>query len=154
MKYHIYIDGASSGNPGESGAGIVIFDDMGNPVIKKGIYLGKMTNNMAEYEALCHALQMADEMAFNNIHVYTDSLLLANQIGGKYKVKNSTLKGYIKTAKGFIDNLIGFELTYIPREENGLADRLARDAIRHKGQAGNRRIKPEESPGIKGQDGP
>ena len=56
-EWHLYIDGASLGNPGSSGAGIVAFDEEGNEVWRESIPLGHMTNNMAEYEALVHALR-------------------------------------------------------------------------------------------------
>jgi len=58
-EWHAYIDGASSGNPGESGAGVIAFNSNGNEVYSESIYLGCMTNNMAEYEALIHGLEKA-----------------------------------------------------------------------------------------------
>ena len=56
MSWQIYVDGASSGNPGDSGAGMVIFDENGTEISRDSVFLGKMTNNMAEYEALLRAL--------------------------------------------------------------------------------------------------
>ncbi len=133
MEWHIYIDGASSGNPGESGAGIVVFDNNGNELFRDSIYLGQMTNNMAEYEALIFALQKAKKSLIKKVSVYTDSLLVTNQIHGKYKVKNTKLRKYVEETKNIIRNFNSFALKYIPREENKIADKLAKDAVNKKG---------------------
>jgi ribonuclease HI len=125
---HIYIDGASLGNPGHSGAGIVSFDEQGNEVWRESVYLGTMTNNMAEYEALVRALLKAREMAIAAVFVYTDSQLVANQILGSYKVRNDRLRKYLQEAQSLIEDFNSFQIRYIPREENGLADRLAKSA--------------------------
>jgi ribonuclease HI len=133
MEWHIYIDGASSGNPGESGAGIVVFDNNDNELFRDSIYLGQMTNNMAEYEALIFALQKAKKSLIKKVSVYTDSLLVTNQIHGKYKVKNTKLRKYVEEIKNIIRNFNSFALKYIPREENKIADKLAKDAVNKKG---------------------
>ncbi|MCX5799005.1 MAG: ribonuclease HI family protein [Proteobacteria bacterium] len=133
MEWYIYIDGASSCNPGASGAGIVAFDNNGNELFRDSIYLGHMTNNMAEYEALIRALRKAEQSSIKHISVYTDSLLVANQVLGKYRVKNAGLKVYVEEIKKIIRNFTSFALQYIPREENRLADKLAKDAIKKKG---------------------
>jgi len=133
MEWHIYIDGASSGNPGESGAGIVVFDNNDNELFRDSIYLGQMTNNMAEYEALIFALQKAKKSLIKKVSVYTDSLLVTNQIHGKYKVKNTKLRKYVEETKNIIRNFNSFALKYIPREENKIADKLAKDAVSKKG---------------------
>jgi len=129
MEWHIYIDGASSCNPGHAGAGLVIFDDRGNEIGRDSVYLGEMTNNMAEYEALVRALSKACEANVKNISVYTDSLLVANQVIGKYKIKNSILQKYAEKAKNLIRTFDHFAVQYIPREKNKLADKLAKEAI-------------------------
>jgi ribonuclease HI len=133
MEWHIYIDGASSGNPGESGAGIVVFDNNDNELFRDSIYLGQMTNNMAEYEALIFAVQKAKKSLIKKVSVYTDSLLVTNQIHGKYKVKNTKLRKYVEETKNIIRNFNSFALKYIPREENKIADKLAKDAVNKKG---------------------
>jgi ribonuclease HI len=129
-EWHVYIDGASSGNPGESGAGVIAFNGGGNELYSDSIYLGCMTNNMAEYEALIHALLKARELMVERIHVYTDSLLLANQINGIYKIKNTCLQEYVMRARVIIRDFDHFSVKHIPREENRLADKLARNGVR------------------------
>jgi len=133
MEWHIYIDGASLGNPGESGAGIVILNENGSELYRDSIYLGHMTNNMAEYEALIHALKRACQSSIKNLYIYTDSLLVTNQITGKYKIKNPQLINYADTAKNIIEYFSNFTLKYIPRKKNTLADKLAKNAANKKG---------------------
>ncbi len=113
-----------------------------------------MTNNMAEYEALIFALQKARDASIHSIDIYTDSLLVANQVSGTYKVKNPVLKGYLAAVKKIASNFSRFSLKYIPREENRIADMLAKAAIKNRGRRVTAPQSGEESPGIKGQDGP
>jgi ribonuclease HI len=136
MEWHIYVDGASSGNPGESGAGIVAFNENGQELFRDSIYLGHMTNNMAEYEAFLRALQKAYQSSVENLYIYTDSLLIANQITGKYKIKNQELMKYSEAARIIIKYFNNFNLKYIPREKNAIADKLAKHAACKKGVDG------------------
>ena len=126
--WHIYIDGASLGNPGRSGAGIVTYDEQGNELWRESAPLGTMTNNMAEYEALVRALRKARDMAVTSVFVYTDSQLVANQILGSYRVKNERLRQYLQEAQSMIEDFNSFQIRHIPREKNGLADKLAKSA--------------------------
>jgi len=152
-EWHIYIDGASLGNPGLSGAGIVAFDEDGNEVWRESVHLGQMTNNMAEYEALIRALRKVVDGIALPVRVYTDSQLVANQVLGKYRIKNERLKVYTEEAHRLIRKLSRFSVEYIPREGNRLADKLAKDAAARGADARSRGKGPEESPGIEGQDG-
>ena len=136
MEWHVYIDGASSGNPGESGAGIVGFNESGHELFRESIYLGHMTNNMAEYEALVRALTKAHQLSIKSLCIYSDSLLVVNQVTGKYKIKNPELLKYAQTAKTIIRYFNSFTLEYIPREKNRLADKIARVAVKKKGVDG------------------
>lgn len=152
MEWHVYIDGASSGNPGEAGAGVIAFDAEKRELFSESLYLGHMTNNMAEYEALLAALKKAEESEVDRLFIYTDSQLVAYQMSGLYKIKNRQLMKYAIEAKRIIGTLNRCDIKYIPRQMNTLADKLAKNAIKIKGR---RVIAPqngEESPGIKGQD--
>lgn len=127
-KTVIYTDGAARGNPGDAGIGIVF--QSGNTVIEKiKLYIGEKTNNQAEYEALIAALEKAKELQKPHLHVFTDSLLLANQITGKWKVRDENLGKLHKKAKDLIRNFKNFTITHIRREQNREADRLANQAI-------------------------
>lgn len=130
MPWQIYVDGASSGNPGDSGAGILISDGNGAEIYRGSDYLGKMTNNMAEYEAMLRGLQKAFELGAQEVVVYTDSLLVANQVLGKYKINNDILREYVMRVKKIISNFDHFAIQYIPREQNRIADKLAKGGIK------------------------
>lgn len=152
MSWKIYVDGASSGNPGNSGAGMVIFDGNGAEIFRDSVFLGKMTNNMAEYEALLRALRKAQEHGAQDVVAHTDSLLVANQVIGTYRINNDILREYVVRVKKIISNFDHFAIQYIPREQNGIADKLAKSGIKR----GRRVVAPlngEESPGIKGWNG-
>ena len=124
----IYVDGASRGNPGDSGIGILFRDTDDNfKEFKK--YIGIGTNNNAEYTALITALEIAISEKFNDINVYTDSQLVANQINGSWKVKDADIKILFEKAKGLIKNFSHFTIIHIRRENNSQADRLANEAI-------------------------
>jgi len=128
----IYIDGASKGNPGPSGAGIVIYDHLSEtavPVKRIGEYLGETTNNAAEYLAFIFALQEAVDLEGTHIFVYTDSELLARQFNGIYKIKNERLKVIYEQLQDLVKNFEQVKIEYIPRENNKLADKLASDAV-------------------------
>lgn len=90
-KIDIYTDGASRGNPGKS-ACAYIFVLNGTVVKFHSEYLGETTNNVAEYSALLLALKEALKDSYEELTVYSDSLLLISQIKGEYKVKSPNLK--------------------------------------------------------------
>ena len=66
----IYTDGASRGNPGPAGAAFVLTDDNGNQICAKAAFLGKATNNIAEYTALLNALAQAQELGAEKIMIF------------------------------------------------------------------------------------
>ncbi|HSE84092.1 MAG TPA: ribonuclease HI family protein [Thermodesulfobacteriota bacterium] len=124
----VYIDGASRGNPGKSGIGVVIKEKQENiHRIKK--FLGTLTNNQAEYKALIAALEAARELKKNHLKIYTDSLLLANQINGNWRVSNPHITPLHKRAKELIAEFKYVEVNHVPRELNREADKLANEAI-------------------------
>lgn len=126
--YEIYIDGASRGNPGKAGAGILLIDS-GNDSKEIKKYLGTCTNNHAEYLALITALETFRNPGDKSLRIYTDSQLVANQINGNWKVKHPDISKLHAKAKKLIDRFKSFSIHYIPREKNSEADRLANLAI-------------------------
>ncbi len=124
----VYLDGASRGNPGESGIGILIITaDGSREEIKE--YIGKNTNNEAEYKALVKALGCLAERKISSAKIYTDSQLIANQINGLWKIKNPRLAKLNQKAKNLLSIFSSLEIKHIPREQNLEADRLANQAI-------------------------
>ena len=124
----IFIDGATRGNPGESGIGVLIRESRDNNIeIKK--YLGTKTNNQAEYTALITALESAQNLKDRAIKIFTDSLLVANQINGVWKVKHPEIIPLNIQAKTLFKSYKDISIQHIPRELNSEADRLANLAI-------------------------
>jgi ribonuclease HI len=128
-RLEIFIDGASKGNPGHSGVGIVIYR---NGLCIKNIsnYIGIATNNVAEYTALIYALEEALLLKAKCLKINTDSQLLARQLNKIYKVRHV---GIINLYNRAAHLLTGFEqvlINHIPREQNCLADKLATQAVK------------------------
>lgn len=124
----IFIDGAARGNPGESGIGVLIKKTT-EDIIEVKKYLGTQTNNQAEYTALITALESAQELKDRPIRIFTDSLLVANQVNGLWKVKHPEIIPLNKKAKTLFQNYSDISIQHIPREQNSEADRLANLAI-------------------------
>ncbi|PKA59367.1 hypothetical protein AXF42_Ash001461 [Apostasia shenzhenica] len=89
----------------------------------------KATNNQAEYEALIAGLKFALSMAVKHIQVFSDSLLVVNQVNQTFETKDKVLKKYLHQAKSLIALFEDFSLTHVPREENKVADRLAKEGL-------------------------
>lgn len=138
-KVIIYSDGASKGNPGDAGIGVVISDADGKVLREVADYIGKQTNNVAEYAALIRGLKEAADLGATQVEIRTDSELLARQLTGVYKVKAPNL---IPLFEELISLLRVFErasVTHVMREGNKRADKLANEGIRrHR----NAQIKP------------
>jgi ribonuclease HI len=129
QNYRLYSDGACRGNPGEGGAGAVITDAAGNVVWEGKEYLGRCTNNIAEYKALILGLRGALASGFKALDVYMDSELLARQINGSYRVKNENLKVLMQDVRGLLASFDSVEVKHVLRCHNTQADRLANLAI-------------------------
>ncbi len=123
------VDGAARGNPGHAGIGGTISNESGHEHLSFNEYIGKATNNVAEYSALIFGLREAAKLKSNSIIIYSDSELLVQQLNGFYKVKNAGLKPLFKEAKRLLSSYIGVTISHIPREENSEADKLANQAI-------------------------
>src|SRR3989338_1900140 len=94
-----YIDGASHGNPGPAGIGVVVCDSAGNIIDNICEYIGENTNNIAEYNALICSLQEGLVRKAFSITINTDSELLVKQLNGEYKVKDEKLKYFFRQAQ-------------------------------------------------------
>ncbi|UCD71909.1 MAG: ribonuclease HI family protein [Syntrophobacterales bacterium] len=125
----LYVDGASRGNPGEAGAGFCLLDEDGNELLNGMQFLGRMTNNAAEYHALILGLREALGMGGTSIEIYTDSELVAKQIKGIYNVRNRQLRRLYRETVELLNKFHRYEMISIRREENRKADRLANEAI-------------------------
>jgi len=124
-----HIDGGSRGNPGPAAFGVAIETVTGEPITAFGKYIGRTTNNVAEYNGLLAALEFALSHEHPRLRVLTDSELMAHQINGRYKVRSPDLKPLFDKAKGLISRLESFSIRHVYREENREADRLANQAM-------------------------
>ncbi|MCU0665989.1 MAG: ribonuclease HI family protein [Candidatus Omnitrophica bacterium] len=130
-KLEIYIDGASKGNPGHAGIGVIILE--GEQVICNiARYIGEATNNIAEYTALIYALEEALKLKAGQVEVKTDSQLLHRQVIKEYKVKDKNIAVLYGRVTRLLESFPHFKIEHIPREENKGADKLATIAVKEK----------------------
>jgi len=128
-ELEIYIDGASKGNPGPSGIGVVICRN--KETIKNiSSFIGETTNNVAEYTALIYALQEALKLKASILKINTDSQLLYRQLKKIYKTKNLNIIGLQNQASHLISGFRQVAINHIPREQNKGADKLATKAVK------------------------
>lgn len=132
MHYTIHTDGGARGNPGPAGAGVVIESEGKKIHLKK--YLGKKTNNQAEYEALILALShiltdLQDDGRVVTAYCFLDSELVVNQLNGDYKVKNAGIKPLYDKVSKLADKFHEIHFKHTPRDQNKEADLLVNKAI-------------------------
>jgi len=125
----LHTDGAARGNPGEAGAGAVLTGPDGLELGARSIYLGRCTNNVAEYRALIAGLELAEQSGCRRLHIRLDSELIVRQIQGSYKVKNEQLKPLFEVVKKKLSGLEKWDIRHVRREENSRADELANRGI-------------------------
>jgi len=126
--YCLYTDGASRGNPGKAGAGIVLVSPEGEVILKKSFFLGEKTNNEAEYLALWLGLKEACKRGIKNLYIFMDSQLVVNHLKGVYKLKAPHLMPIYNQIQQLLKRL-SYQIHHIRREDNKLADKLANYAI-------------------------
>ena len=126
----IYTDGAARNNPGPAGLGVVFCASSGTVISSFKKFIGKATNNEAEYRAVILALNQAKSLHPEKIQLHLDSRLVAEQVKGNFKIKEARLKRLFWQIRDLIMELGGnIEFIYIPREQNKSADKLANEAI-------------------------
>src|ERR1700686_4942497 len=126
--YTANIDGGLGGNPGPGSLDLVLRRPDGTPLESLGKYIGRHTNNVAEYYALIAALDYAAANGIKRLRVQSDSLLIVNQMKGLYKVKHPDLRPLHERAKKMAAGLEAFAIQYVPREQNHEADAAANAA--------------------------
>jgi probable phosphoglycerate mutase len=139
-----HCDGGARGNPGPAGFGAVLQDDSGHILAELSEFLGHRTNNFAEYAGLLACLQWALDHHQPRLRVVSDSLLMVNQIQGKFKINSPDLKPLWTEARRRIAQLDGFQISHALRHKNKAADRLANEAMdRGSGQPKTLSSRPE-----------
>lgn len=124
-----HTDGGARGNPGPAGYGVVIHDSTGKKLAGLSQYLGRQTNNFAEYQALIASLEYAIAHGHKALKVISDSELVVRQVKGIYRVKEPTLRDLHARVKDLISQLEWFRIEHVLRGHNREADRLANEAM-------------------------
>lgn len=127
--YTAHCDGGSRGNPGPAGFGAVIEDPNGRIVARLSEFLGRQTNNFAEYKGLLAVLAWARQNGVRQLRVVSDSELMVKQIKGQYKVASPVLRPLWEEARRLSRELDRFEISHTLRGGNKEADRLANEAM-------------------------
>jgi ribonuclease HI len=130
-QYYIFVDGSSRGNPGPAGVGVAVFSPkQEETVVQISKYIGITTNNVAEYEAVIHALKWMVDSGAKRAVVKLDSELVYKQMIGKYRVKSAHISILMKRIRMLRSQIDALLIDLIPREENKLANRLAQKATK------------------------
>ena len=129
MKLFIHTDGGARGNPGPGAIGIVIANEKKEIIKEIGKFIGRSTNNEAEYQAVVEALKTCGEKKNLDIEFFIDSLLIVNQLNGKFKVKEPRLKKYFNEIKLLEKNFRSVKYTHIERSKNYAADKIVNEVL-------------------------
>ena len=122
-------DGGSRGNPGPAGIGVVIRAKDGTPLVTLGRFIGRATNNVAEYRALITALEEAKKLGAKKLLIRGDSELIVKQMRGEYRVKNADLRDLYDEAQFLLHQFDEAKIEHNLRDKNKLADKLANKAM-------------------------
>ena len=133
-EWLLMVDGAARGNPGDAGCGAAICDETGAVVKELSRYLGRTTNNVAEYEGLIMGLEELVRLRRKKILVQSDSQLLVRQLNGEYRVKDEKLKTLYQRAMNLLRQFGSYRIVHVYREMNKIADRLANRGIDEAGR--------------------
>lgn len=131
-RLRVYSDGAARGNPGPAGAGAVLLSPDGEVVERLGKYLGRQTNNVAEYRGLLLGLSRAFELGAREVEVVSDSELMIRQLQGRYQVKSPNLLPLWEEAMDLLSRFQAVRLVHVLREQNRDADEMSNRAIDEK----------------------
>lgn len=144
-SFFVFCDGGARGNPGPAAIGFIVKDNTGKTLVEEGKFIGKATNNVAEYQAVIEALQWIISNSslceisskckyqISNIQFFLDSKLIVNQLNGYYRIKDTKLRNLIVEVRR-LEQEIGGNVSYrfISREKNRQADLLVNRAINKK----------------------
>lgn len=128
----LQFDGGSRGNPGPAGIGVVVRAQDGTPLVTLGRFIGRATNNVAEYRALITAMEEAKKLGAKNILIKGDSELIIKQMNGEYRVKHPDMKVLYEKAQSLLSGFDQSSIEHNLRDKNTLADKLANLAMDRK----------------------
>jgi len=130
MNLSIHVDGGARGNPGPAGIAVVLKnEDTGKPVHEAGYYIGRATNNVAEYSALIRSLELAQQYNAASVRIHSDSELMVKQITGEYRVKSPDLQELFERVQMLLLRFDTWQIKHVYREQNKKADQLVNMAL-------------------------
>jgi ribonuclease HI len=135
MKFTIFADGGSRGNPGPAGSGAIVRDESGTIVVEVSEFLGHTTNNVAEYTGILRALEMLhakigdEESKAASVVVKMDSMLVVKQMNGEYRIKHPNLIPLAKRVNELRAHFGHVTFAHVYREHNKEADARANQAM-------------------------
>lgn len=130
MKVIVEADGGSRGNPGPAGYGAVVWTADHNTVLaERKQAIGRATNNVAEYSGLIAGLEEAANVGASEVEVNMDSKLVVEQMSGRWKVKHPDMAPLHQEATALSTRFDRVTYTWVPRDKNSHADRLANEAM-------------------------
>ena len=131
MQYRVHCDGASRGNPGESAAGVVIYDSYGSVTARISVRLGVLTNNQAEYRAVLAGMRLVEQLHPAGRVSALLALISSDLLSGVWKIKNEVLRGLATQIHNAAPPDATVRYTHVNRSENTMADQLANWALDH-----------------------
>lgn len=132
MRLTLFTDGGSRGNPGPAGIGAVLYDEEQQEVHAISQFIGRETNNVAEYRALEEGLKAAHAHGAAYVDIRMDSQLIVRQLSGQYRVKNAGLRPIFQRVQALLEQFEGYTCQHVPRAQNVRADALANQAMDRK----------------------
>jgi probable phosphoglycerate mutase len=130
VRVVVEADGGSRGNPGPAGYGACVLDPAtGGTLAERAAGIGSATNNVAEYQGLIAGLQAALELGATDVDVRMDSKLVVEQMSGRWQVKHPSMRPLAREAMDLVQQFERVRFSWIPREQNKHADRLANEAM-------------------------
>lgn len=125
----IRTDGGSRGNPGPAAAAFVLSNSAGRQIEARAFFLGRTTNNVAEYTGLVKALEAAKRLNAEQVTVFSDSELLVRQVNGQYKVKSEQIRPLFQQARELLGKFQSWKVQHLSRDKNAQADELVNRAL-------------------------
>jgi len=129
VKLVVHVDGGSRGNPGPAAAAAVVSTTDGDVIDEASEFLGRATNNVAEYRGLILGLERAKALGATEVEVFNDSELVAHQINGRYKVKHPDMRPLYDEAMQRLRGFGRWRILSVPRAQNAEADALVNQAL-------------------------
>ena len=128
----IFCDGGARGNPGPAAIGAVVLDPSTSPPTRLATVserIGSTTNNVAEYRALIAGLEAAKPFGARSVEVRADSMLVIEQLKGRWKVRQAHLRPLHAEARALLAQYEHVDLAHVPRAQNADADALVNAAL-------------------------